>query len=466
MPHSSKVLLSSAFVGLILALFVAGYAYFNLQLEVLLVLATAIAALFGLGLRFSWRELQDEMVRSIFEGLPSMLVVLCVGALIASWLAAGAIPMVVHLGLGIVSPRFFLVSALTATTVVSLFTGTAYGTLGTVGVAFMAIAQALDVPSGQAAGALIGGAYVGQKLSPFSANAILAATVARVSIYDHIRHAAWTTVPAVALAAGVYLATSHLRWSAGAMPAVAHLHALDAALQSSFRFTPWVLLPAAVTMVGPLLRQPLLPVIFASVAVASGVAIVVQGAHPVALLNSLVTGYDLSGRDPLLQEMLRQGGLRGMVPVTLIGICAFAFSGVVRKTRILDPLLEVAFQFTTSTRRLVTTTAAACLATVALTGSSFVSIVLPMQLFAPAFARRNLAATNLSRIVVDSAVAMVPLLPWTIAGAFLSRMLGVSATAYAPWAVACYGGLALTLLFGAVGFKMAPLPADRPPTGR
>src|SRR5579883_565023 len=181
-----------------------GYGIFRLKPEILLVASTAFVGLIGLSYGLTWAEAQSGMIQSIAKGMPAMLIVVVVGALIGSWLAAGIIPMIIYHGLGLISPRFFLLSASVAAGVVSILTGTGYGTIGTIGVAFMGIAHGLGVPAGSAAGALVAGAYLGDKISPLAANANLAVAVSQVNLYDHIRHCLWTTVPALAIGYLVY----------------------------------------------------------------------------------------------------------------------------------------------------------------------------------------------------------------------------------------------------------------------
>jgi len=440
-----------------------GFGVFGIRLEVLLIAATALTGCLARWLGVTWREMQAGIVQSILKGLPAMMIVLVVGALVASWLAAGTIQMLIYHGLGLISPRMFLVTASGATCVVSLLTGTGYGTIGTVGVAFMGIAHGLGIPSGQAAGALVAGAYLGHKISPFAANSNLAVTVAQVAMYDHIRHCLWTTLPALAVGFGVYWYVGHETAVTAPANALAAAQELRAALAGHYRFSLWLLLPPVITLAGAFGRRPIIPAMLVSTAVAIALAVTLQGVPFVDTVNAIVTGYRPRTGFALVNQLLGQGGVHGMMNVTFIALCAFALGGILQEARLLEPVLARLFQFTHSTGRLVAATAAACLTFAAITGSAFVSIVLPTQLFAPAFRRHGLAAANLSRVVVDCAVVSVPLIPWSIAGVFVSRTLGVPVAAYAPWAVFCYVGVAFTLLAGFTGVSMTRLPVPPEP---
>ena len=176
-----------------------GYGYLKLDIEVLLIAAAAVAGLIALQLGYNYKEIQDGILEAMMKGMPAMLIVIVVGALIGSWIAAGTIPMLIYYGLKIISPQYFLVTACVVCSVISLVTGTSYGTVGTVGVA-----QGLGIPLGQAGGAIVAGAYFGDKLSPFSDTTNLAPIAAQSNLFDHIKHMLWTTTPAWLLGLVVY----------------------------------------------------------------------------------------------------------------------------------------------------------------------------------------------------------------------------------------------------------------------
>ena len=182
-----------------------GYGVLRLPAEVLLIAAAAVAGWIAHRLGYSYKEIENGILTSMMKGMPAMLIVIVVGALIGSWIACGTIPMLIFYGLKLISPAFFLVTACVVCSVVSVVTGTSYGTVGTLGVALVGIAQGLNIPLGQAAGAIVAGAYFGDKLSPFSDTTNLAPVAARSNLYDHIRHTLWTTTPAWLIGLAVYL---------------------------------------------------------------------------------------------------------------------------------------------------------------------------------------------------------------------------------------------------------------------
>jgi NhaC family Na+:H+ antiporter len=431
-----------------------GFGVYKIKVEILLVVAAVLTGCLAKYLGLTWSEIQSGMLQSITKGMPAMLIVVVVGALIASWLAAGTIPMLIYYGLGLISPKLFLVTASLATGIVSLLTGTGYGTIGTVGVAFMGIAHGLGVPPGQAAGALVAGAYLGDKISPFAANANFAVAIARVNIYDHIRHCLWTTAPAFGLGLAVY-AVVGANTAVVANASLAADEAVRTALASHFVFSPWLLLPPVLTLALAVGNRPVMPGMLLAVAVAVVLTVVVQGRPLIEAVNLTVTGYEPHTGLALVDKLLAQGGMDRMMHVTLVALCAFAFSGILQKAGLLGPVLHHLHKFITNTRRLVAATALGCLVVELMTGAAFVCILLPSEIFGPSYRRLGLAGKNLTRVVGDCGIVGVPLIPWSIAGAFMSSTLGVPVTAYAPWAIFCYAGIFFTLLAGFTGFTMS-----------
>ena len=436
-----------------------GFAIFKVRVEVLLIAATALLGCLAKGLGVPWKEMQAGMLKSIHKGMPALLIVMVVGALVGSWLASGTIPMITYYGLGLISPRMFLVTASLAAGIVSLLTGTGYGTIGTVGVAFMGIAHGLGIAPGPAAGALVAGAYLGDKISPFAGNANFAVGVVHANIYDHIRHCLWTTVPAFTLGLAVYAFAGGYA-AGGSGSSLADAEALRQVLARSFVFSPWLLLPVAITLWLSAGSRPVLPGMLLSTAVATALAVLVQHVPLVSALNILITGPEAHTGSALVDKLLGQGGIDKMMHVTLIAICAFAFSGLLQKAGLLEPLVARLSRFTTTPGRLVGATVSSCLVVEFMTGAAYVTILLPAELLAPSYRRLGLAGKNLTRAIGDSGIVGVPLIPWSIAGAFMSGALGVPVSAYAPWAVFCYAGILFTLAAGFTGLTMAPLKND------
>lgn len=453
-PHRPPSLAVALVPLLAMALLLGvGYGVYRIKAQVLLVAAAAVAGFVGWGLGYSWAELLAGIVDAIRKALPAILIMLCVGLVIAAWIACGTIPMVMSYGLTLISPRYFLVTACLVCSVTALATGTSWGTIGTLGVALVGVAAAQGIPLGAAAGAVVAGAYTGDKLSPFSDIPNLAPVATGANLFDTIRHTLWTTVPAWLVGLGLYAAAG-LRLGGGV--ANAELAGIAAALRGSFAFSWLLLLPMAVVLGFAIARRPVIPGMLLSVALAVALAVWVQQAPLVEVATALNSGFAPHTGHPAVDQLLARGGLMSMMETQLIAFAAFAFGGIVQKTGVLGVLLARLTGAATGVFRLVLTSVAATLTTALVTGSSYLSLLLPGELLAPVFRARNLAAKNLARIVVDSGGAVVPLIPWSMAGVYITGTLGVPTLSYLPWAFMNTLSVAMVLLFGATGLTMAP----------
>ena len=439
-----------------LALFLGvGYGVFHLNAEILLIAAATVAGIIALRLGYSYKDIESGIIESMMKGMPAMLIVIVVGALIGSWIAAGTIPMLIYYGLKLISPQFFLLTACLVSSVVSLVTGTSYGTVGTIGVAFIGIAGGLGIPLDQAAGAIVAGAYFGDKLSPFSDTTNLAPIAARSNLFDHIRHTLWTTTPAWLLGMLIYFIIGMT--SGNDLPAtMERAETIKQILKDGFEFHWLLLIPPVITLTFALRKKPVIPGMLLSSVVAVLLAIFIQHLEMVTAVTSMVKGVVTSTGDPMVDKLLSRGGMVSMMHVTLIAFCAFAFGGIVQKAGMLDVLLTRLLKVANTVGRIVASTVASSISVALMTGSSFLSILIPGELFAPAYRKFNLAAKNLSRTTEDSGTVIVPLVPWSIAGVFMAGTLGVETLAYLPWAIMCYTGFIFALIYGFTGFAIAP----------
>lgn len=413
-----------------------------------------MAGIVGYRLGYSYKEMENGVMDSIRKGLPAMSILIIVGALIGSWLAAGTIPMLIYYGLQIISPQYFLVTACIVCSIVSVLTGTSYGTVGTVGIAFIGIAQGFDIPLGMAAGAIVAGAYFGDKISPFSDTTNLAPIAAGSNLFDHIRHTLWTTTPAWLLGIFVYFVVG-LQFDVTTVESD-RIELIRNTISAQYSFHILLLIPPAIVLYATIRKLPVIPGMLTSTLIAVILAIAFQSESLGDTIAVTVFGYTSVSGIELVDTLLSRGGMQQMMDVTLIALCAFAFAGIAQQTGMLDVILERLLRIARTTGRLIAATVSSCILTALMTGSSYLSILLPGELFAPAYKQRGLAAKNLSRTTEDSGTVMVPLVPWSIAGVFMAGTLGVPTLAYAPWAVMCYSGWIFALIYGFTGFKISP----------
>lgn len=478
LPTLPEALIPLVAVGLLLAV---GYGLLGIRIEILLIAAAAVAAGIGLRLGYTYQEMENGVNLAIYKSMTALLIITVVGALIAAWLTSGTIQMLIYYGLKIISPAYFLVTACIVCSVVSVVTGTSWGSAGTVGIALMGIAAGLGINPAAAAGAVIAGSYFGDKVSPFSDTTNLAPAATRANLYDHIGHMMWTTTPAYLIGLGVYFAVGR---GTGTMEASPIMVELSEGLAANYHITGWValplLLPALITLGAALVKKPVIPSMLLSCLVAWILAVAIQGDPPIPPPNveegdtglrarvqtatwpvihplyAMIAGYRSSTGVERVDSLLSRGGMLEMMDTMLIALAAFGFAGIITATRTLDVLLAALLTFATSVGKLVLSAALSCIAVALCTGSSYLSILLPGELFAKAYRDRGLAAKNLSRTTEDCGTVIVPLIPWSIAGVYMTGILGVPTVQYAPWAFMCYLGVVFAVLYGFTGFRIAP----------
>ncbi len=453
--HQKPSLFLSIVPLITMALFLGvGYGMFQLRAEVLLIGSATVAGIIALRLGYSWQEMEAGIVDSVSRAMPAMLIVICVGLLIGSWIAAGTIPMLIFYGLKIITPAYFLATACIVCSFVSVFTGTSWGTVGTIGIAFMGIAQGLGIPPGPAAGAIITGAYFGDKLSPFSDTTNLAPIAAKSNLFDHIRHMLWTTLPAWILGLIIYFFIG-LKFRGGTVGQENIMPLLNA-IQGNFRFNILLLLPPVIILFFAVKKLPTIPGMIMASFMAALLAILFQEISFTKVLQAMTTGYVSNTGMQELDTLLTRGGMMSMMGVTLIAFCAFSFAGIMQKAGMLQVILDHLLRLIKSTGTLVMSTSLSCITMAFITGSSFLSIIVPGELFAPAYKERQLAAKNLSRTTEDSGTVIVPIVPWSMAGVYMAGTLGVATTVYFKWTFMFYFGILFAWLYGFTGIGIAP----------
>lgn len=431
-----------------------GYGIYKLQPEILLICASIGAGFLAYDLGYSWKEMMEGIVENIAKAMPAMLILISVGLIIGSWLASGTIPMMIYYGMQLLSPKLFLVSACLICSIISVCTGTSWGTVGTLGVALIGVAHGLGIPLGAAAGAIVAGAYFGDKISPFSDTTNLAPVVARSNLFDHIKHMLWTTLPAWGIGLLIYWFVGNSYGDKGITSPQMEL--ILKAIRENYVLNLWLLLPVAIVIFFAITKLPTIPGMVCSSFLASIMAMIFQRNTLSKVALAMTVGYQSNTGVESVDTLLSRGGLQSMMGVTLIAFCAFTFAGIIRKAGMLDVLLDKLLKVAKSTGILVASAVTSCITVALMTGSSYLSILIPGELFAPAFRERKLAAKNLSRITEDAGTVVVPLVPWSMAGVFMATTLGVPTFQYIKWAFFCYLSALVAVIFGFIGFTMAP----------
>lgn len=447
-----------------LTLLIVGYGVWELRIEPLLLLSAAVAAGLALWQGYSWDDIINSIVSKLAKAMPVIMILICVGGLIGTWMISGTIPYMVYWGLKVISPQYILIAAFFLTSVISVCTGTSWGSAGTVGVALMGVAAGLDVPLAAAAGAVVSGAYFGDKISPLSDSTNFAAIVAETDLYAHIKHLMYTTLPSFVLAATVYLIAGHSS-VVGTVATPQRVTDIIVGLESLYHFNLLLILPPVLVLWGAVTKRPVIPVMLAACVLAIGLAVVIQGFSLKQGLNALMDGFnlsmfaerghDISGVIADVPRLLNRGGMFSMMSTILLVLCAFSFAGALTLTGALTVIINRLLKVVRTTGQLIAATVGTTILVTGATSDGKLALLIPAELYKDAYRRMGLDNTNLSRTIEDAGTVIEPLIPWTAAGVYMATTLGVSTLDLLPWAVQCYAAVFFALIYGFTGFGIA-----------
>ncbi len=440
--------------------------WFDLRIEILLLITTLISSLLAVYLGYKWDEIIESINDKISKTLPALMILLMVGFLIGAWMIGGTIPFMVKLGLSIIHPKYIIVTSFIVASIVSICTGTSWGSVSTVGVALMSIAIGMDARLDMVAGSIVSGAYFGDKMSPLSDTTNLASIVAGSKLYEHIAHMLYTTGPSFILAGIVYIFLGLSLDTSSAVTTVESLQSI-ALMDEIYNLNWFMIIPIVIVIWGSISKKPTIPVMMISGVVAIINAILIHGFSINDAFNAAIIGckpemfanlgFQASQFSDDLNVLLMRGGMISMTETLLVALCAFAFAGVMTVSGSLDVVLKFILRMVTSTGSLILATVISCIITVGITSNGQISILLPGELFKDTYRKYGLKAKNLSRTLEDAATVVEPIIPWTVAGMFMAKTLGVPTLDYLPWAILCYTGFIFAIIWGYTGFGIAKL---------
>lgn len=434
---------------------------------VALILAAAVVALIGIKNGHNWKTIERGMIDTISLSLHAVLILLMVGALIGSWILAGTVPSMIYFGVELISPHYFYMTCCLVCALVGFSIGSSWTVAGTLGIGMMGVATALNMSPAISAGAIISGAYFGDKLSPLSDTTNLAAGVTNSNLFDHIQHMLWTTIPSFIITLIIFWV---LGLESGSSVTFSDIAALQQAMQDTFTINLVMLAPLVLLLTMAVKKMPALSTLICGAVAGCLFATVFQwdaviklaadeSLHSVAaifkgLAAAMFLGYSADTGNQVLDSLLSKGGMESMLLTVGLIINAMAFGGAMARTGLLERLLQATLSGVKSAGGLISATVGTCLGTNILAADQYLSVVIPGRMFVDAYRERNLHSLNLSRTLEDSGTLTSVLIPWNTCGAYMSATLGVSTFLYAPYTFFNICCPIIAIIYGYSHFKL------------
>lgn len=425
---------------------------FEASPHVPLILGIAAAAVVARFYGYSWDKVEQGIYHGVKMALPAIAIIMMIGLVIGTWIGGGIVATMIYYGLKLISPALFLVTICAICAIVTLAIGSSWSTMGTIGVAGMGIGMSLGMPAPLTAGAIISGAYFGDKLSPLSDTTNLAAGITGTDLFEHIRYMITTTLPAFVIALAVYfyfgfsfnISTSELT----------QIDAVLATIDKNFVISPWLLLVPVAVIALVVKRVPALPALAFGILLGFLCHVLVQGGDVAVAVKTLHDGYKIDSGNEMVDTLFNRGGIEAMMYTVSLTIVAMAFTGVVEQTGMLRSIVAQILRLAKSAKGLIVATIGSAFVTNVTTSEQYTSILLPGRMYAHAYEEQGLKSKNLSRALEDGGTVTSVLVPWNTCSVFAFSALGVNAFAYAPYAVLNYCTPIIAIVIALFGFKI------------
>ena len=417
-----------------------------------------------------WHNIIEGIRNNISDTLPALLILLLIGALAGTWLISGIVPAMIYYGLQIVNPTYFLIAACIVSAVISLVTGSSWSTIATIGVALLGIGKAIGMSEAMIAGAIISGAYFGDKMSPLSDTTNLAPAMAGVNLFTHIRYMSYTTIPSICITLIIFL---FLGFNLETQTSANDIIIIQNAIDSKFNISIWLFTVPAI-VIGLIIKKiPAIPALFIGTILGGIAAILFQteiitelGKSNDYFQNSFIVLMDAMARDvsiitenSMINELLSTGGMNGMLNTVWLILCAMCFGGSMEASGFLNKLSTSFMKMATNTASLVATTTGTCVFFNLTASDQYLSIIVPGKMFNETYKKNGLAPENLSRTLEDSGTVTSVLIPWNTCGATQASVLGVSTLTYLPF---CFFNIIspfMTMMYAIIGMKIKTIKA-------
>lgn len=434
------------------------------QLSLLSASAVA-AALATIIYKVSWKKLEESIMTNMKSATSALIILLLIGSIAGSWMASGIIPTLIYYGLNILHPSYFLVASCVICAGVSILTGSSWTTIATIGIALMGIGRALGFDDGWIAGAIISGAYFGDKVSLMSDTTVLASSTSEVPLFTHIKYMMYTTIPSLVIALLVFA----IAGLSGASEAATDTAYIQEALASTYNISPWLLLVPLITGILIWKKLPAIVTLFASVVLASVALVIAQPDVIIyitesssidamssikAIILSTTSDVAVETGNSTINELVATSGMGGMMDTIWLIICAMCFGGVMYGSGMLGAITKVFIRIARRTVSVVASTVSSGVFFNLCTGDQYISIILTSKLFNKLYDERGLERRLLSRSVEDSATVTSVLIPWNSCGMTQSTVLGVATITYLPYCIFNIVSPIMSIIVAAIGYKI------------
>lgn len=446
-------------LGLI-AVMMIGIVGFGADPHIPMFIGVVITSIVSMTLGYKWADIEGMMIDGISKAMQSMLILAIVGMMVGAWLISGTIPTMIYYGLKLLSPKVFLMAAVLICSITSLATGTSWGTMGTMGLALIGIGTGLGMPIGPTAGAVISGAYFGDKLSPLSDTTNLAPAMAGTDVFTHVKYMLKSTILAYVIALVFFGVYGFMHASSGAVDSSQAVVIMDG-IKNNFHVSPVLLLPPLVVILAIAFKVPAIPGITLGFIAALILAPICQpGVTVGALLDVSLNGFVCETELESLNDLLSSGGLLNMAFSILMVMIAMMFGGIMEGTRQMEVIIEAILKVVKGPAALIGATEFTCIFANAIMAEQYISILIPGRMFAPAYREKGIHPKSLSNALESAGTVTSCLIPWNTCGVFIATNLGVLWSQYAPWAVFNYTMPIICFILAFFGVTVTKMTAE------
>lgn len=434
-PRMPKVWEAAIVLVFLIAMLSVGIIVYGVDPHVPMILGVMAAAIMSMILGYSWADVEHFMIKGISKAMQSIIILVIIGVLIGVWLNAGVVPSMIYYGLKVLKPSIFFIAAMLICSITSLATGTSWGTMGTMGVALMGIGFGLGMNPGMTAGAIISGAYFGDKMSPLSDTTNLAPAMAGTDIMSHIKFMILPTCIVYGICVVFYGVLGFTQYNGGAAD-VSKVVELQAALKNMFTINPVMLLPPVIVIVAVAMKVPAIPGITIGIVAGAIIGLIFQKDCTLgSIFNCGMNGFSCDTGIYEIDRLLNSGGLMNMMFSVSMTIIAMMFGGIMEETHQLEVIVEKIKGLAKRPTGLVTLTEATCVISNAVMPEQYISLVVPGRMYAEEYKKKGLSATTLSNALESSGTVTSALIPWNTCGVFIFSTLQISVSQYGPWAL-------------------------------